>query len=271
MRASDCDCGRTVHRRVHSQHGYGSRRVLVSNQLNLFERHRELRVQLRRQGRRQARPHWGHLRQLRVECRKFRPKEETDQYRDAFVSLDVQMDPQMFANDPLYTAVRYNNENGCASHYAANASRYELLASLGSGGRGEHHHIYPCTSIPTRELPHGLPCPDMYSRVALTPHRRNSTPLQFSPNTWTDTWTLEHRGLHRRRFVRSSTCATRCPRIPTLLTIDRPRLAKTGDPDGVVSIQAKLKASGRSIDAAAAHNSVAEHHKAMAALVEQVS
>ena len=33
LRASDCGCGRAAHRRVHTQHGYGSRRVLVPKQL----------------------------------------------------------------------------------------------------------------------------------------------------------------------------------------------------------------------------------------------
>ena len=56
LRALDCGCARAFHRRVRTQHGYGSRRVLVLIELGLHERHRELRAQFRRQSRRRAQP-----------------------------------------------------------------------------------------------------------------------------------------------------------------------------------------------------------------------
>ena len=85
LRETDCGCGRAVHRSVHPQHGYGSRRVLIPNQLGLHERHRELRAQLRRQGCRRARPHWGHPHQLDAERRSL-GEGTPGRYRDALVS-----------------------------------------------------------------------------------------------------------------------------------------------------------------------------------------
>ena len=49
------------------------------------------------------------------------------------------------------------------------------------------------------------------------------------------------------------------------------KASRMGDLGGAVSLLTHWKTSGPSLDARAAHNSAAEHHKAMAALVQQLS